>query len=294
MEIEKIGVVGVGAMGTGIAQIVAQSGYKVYITDVSQDLIDSAKQKIQKSLSKLADKGKITQEDCSQTMERLHSQLEIVGFGDCDLIIEAVIEDLEEKRKVFETLDKVCSDKTIFASNTSTLSITDLAAAIERRDRFIGLHFFNPPTVMKLVEVIRIVITDQEVLKTATNFVRSINKVPVITKDNAGFIVNYLLTPYLFDAMWALSDGVASVEDIDKSMTLGCGHPMGPLKLADFIGLDNLVHGGTVLFNEYKEKRYSPPAILKRLVTLGFLGYKSGRGFYDWTDPKEPVPILFE
>jgi 3-hydroxybutyryl-CoA dehydrogenase len=294
MEIEKVGVVGVGAMGTGIAQVVAQSGYKVYITDVSQDLIDSAKKKIHQSLSKLADKGKITQEDSSQIMDRLHGQLEIEGFGDCDLIIEAVIEDLEGKRKVFTGLDRVCSDKTIFASNTSTLSITDLAAATERRDKFIGLHFFNPPTVMQLVEVIRTVITDQEVLKTATNFVKSINKVPVITKDNAGFIVNYLLTPYLFDAMRALSDGIASVEDIDKSMTLGCGHPMGPLKLADFIGLDNLVRGGTVLFNEYKEKRYSPPAILKRLVTLGFLGYKSGRGFYDWTDPKEPVPILFE
>ena len=294
MEIEKIGVVGVGAMGTGIAQIVAQSGYKVYITDVSQDLIDSAKKKIHQSLSKLTDKGKVTQEDSSQIMDRLYGQLEIEGFKDCDLIIEAVIEDLEGKRTVFKGLDKVCSDKTIFASNTSTLSITDLAAVTERRERFIGLHFFNPPTVMQLVEVIRTVITDQEVLKTATNFVRSINRVPVITKDNAGFIVNYLLTPYLFDAMRALSDGIASVEDIDKSMTLGCGHPMGPLKLADFIGLDNLVRGGTVLFNEYKEKRYSPPAILKRLVTLGFLGYKSGRGFYDWTDPKEPVPILFE
>lgn len=293
MEIKKVGIVGLGAMGSGIAQVVAQSGYEAYITDMRQDLIDMAIGKIQKSLSKLVDKHRISQEDKSQTMERLISQAEIEGLRECDLIIEAITEDLMEKEKIFQALDKVCSDKTIFASNTSTLSITEIASCTRRRERFLGLHFFNPPSVMKLVEVIRTIITDHDALEDTTRFIKSLDKVPVMVKDRAGFIVNYFLAPYLYDAMQAVSCGVASVEDIDNAMVLGCGHPMGPLKLADLIGLDVLAKGGVVLFQEYKDKRFSPPPILNRLVALGFLGVKSGRGFYDWTDPEQPVPIDF-
>ena len=294
MEINKVGVIGLGAMGTGIAQVIAQSGYKTYVTDMDQGLINSAIGKIERSLFKMIEKDRLSQDEKSQIMARLISKSEIEGLEECDLVIEAIFEDLEEKKKIFQSLDKVCSGKTIFASNTSTLSITNLAAATGRPERFLGLHFFNPPAVMKLVEVTRTIITNPEVLETAVRFVKSIDKVAVMARDNAGFIVNLLLTPYLFDAMRALSGGVASVEDIDNSMTLGCGHPMGPLKLADFIGLDVLVQGGSVLFEEYKDKRYAPPPILHRLVALGFCGFKSGKGFYDWSNPKEPVPMPFE
>lgn len=294
MEIKKVGIVGLGTMGSGIAQVVAQSGYHVYVTDIVPMMIEKAWGNIRKSLSKMVEKGQLSENDQAQALERLIIKPEISGIEGCDLVIEAVTEDVHEKQKVFEVLNKGCLDTTIFASNTSTLSITELAACAKHRERFIGLHFFNPPTVMKLVEVIKTFVIDDDVLRTSVEFVKSIGKVPVIAKDRAGFIVNYFLAPYLYDAMRAVSEGVASVKDIDDAMVLGCGHPMGPLKLADLIGLDLLAMGGAVLFNEYKDKRYSPPPILNKLVALGFLGAKSGRGFYDWSDSTQPVPVDFD
>ncbi|EFK08409.1 putative 3-hydroxybutyryl-CoA dehydrogenase [delta proteobacterium NaphS2] len=294
MEIKKVGVAGLGAMGTGIAQVSLQSGYEVIAVDIDQTLVDRAVQQIEKSFLKMVRKEQISPEKKDESMSRLMGETEMAALKDCDLVIEAAFEDLEIKTKIFQSLEEICSDKTIFASNTSTLSITDLVARTGTGGRLVGLHFFNPPTVMKLVEVIKTITTDDEVLKIATDFVKSLNKIPVMTGDGAGFIVNRLLTPYLFDAMNALAQGVADVNDIDNAMALGCGHPMGPLKLSDFIGLDILIKGGTILYEEYKDKRYAPPAIMKRLVALGFTGFKSGSGFYDWSDPKHPVPRSFE
>ena len=227
MDIKKIGIVGLGTMGRGIAQVAAQSGCEAYVTDIEEDLIKKAIKKIEKSLSKMVESEEISDKQKSQIMDRLIVQTKLGGLSTCDLIIEAVTEDFQEKKKIFAVLDKVCLDRTIFASNTSTLSISKLAACTKRGDRFIGLHFFNPPTHMKLVEVIKTLVTERDVLETATDFVRLIGKVPVVATDRAGFIVNYLLGPYLYDAMRAVSEGVASVKDIDDAMVLGCGHPMG-------------------------------------------------------------------
>ena len=207
------------------------------------------------------------------------------------MIIEAVFEDIKVKTEVFMSLDPICKKETIFASNTSSLPITQMAAPMSRKDKFIGLHFFNPVSVMPLVEVIKTIVTDNKVVQTAMDFVTSVNKHPILAKDNAGFIVNLLLTPYLLDAIRAAGEGVASTEDIDAGMKLGCNHPMGPLMLADFIGLDLLCNAANILFDEYKEKRYAPPPMLTKMVTMGYLGNKSGKGFYDWSDPRNPKAI---
>jgi 3-hydroxybutyryl-CoA dehydrogenase len=292
MKIEKVGVVGLGVMGAGIAQVTAQAGYRTDVHDISREIIDMAVTGIERSLARLAEKGNISGEELTKSKGRLTPRLELEGLKDCDLVIEAVAEDIGVKKNVFVTIDKVNSDQMIFASNTSTLPIAEMAAGVKHPERFVGLHFFNPAPLMKLVEVVKTPVTDPEVLETAKTFVESLGKVPVVTKDRGGFLVNLLLTPFIYDAMRALDNGMGNTEDIDRAMVLGCGHPIGPLKLADYIGLDILAKG--VLFDEFKEKRFSPPAILRRLVALGFYGRKSGRGFYDWSDPKNPVPIDYD
>lgn len=293
MEIKKVGIIGLGVMGAGIAQITLQAGYDVYVSDVSVKQIEVGLSKINSSLIRMVEKEQLTKNELSNMLERLTSGTKLDGYATCDMVIEAIIDSLPEKRKVFQELDSVCPERSILASNTSMLSITSLSAATSTPERVIGLHFFNPPAIMKLVEVTKTVITHTDVLEAAIAYVKSINKTPVLTKDKAGFIVNKLMTSYQLEAMRAVDEGLATVEDIDNAISLGCGHPMGPLKLSDFIGLDVLLHGTEALFDEYKDVRYAAPTILKRLVSIGYFGVKSGRGFYDWSDRKKPVGLMF-
>ena len=291
MAIKTIGVVGCGAMGAGIVQLGLQAGYEVVAHEINDDFLQKGLGKVKGALDKAAAKGSLSVEDREGAIRRLTGVTDLQELSGCDLIIEAVPEVMSLKLDVFKKLDKLCGPETILATNTSSLSVSDIAANTSRQGKFIGLHFFNPATVMPLVEVIRTIRTEPQVFETAFEFVKSLKKTPVVAKDNAGFIVNLLLTPFLLDAIRALQDGVASVADIDASMKLGCNHPMGPLMLADFIGLDVLVNGANSLFEEYKEKRYAPLPLMKRMVTLGSLGLKAGKGFYDWSDLKNPKPM---
>lgn len=277
-------------MGTGIAQVVAMAGYQVRALDIEQTLVDMAMDRIAHALDGMVRKSVIEDSESKNIVSRIEGCADLASAGDCDFIIEAVYEDGEAKRQLFRKLDEICPEATLFASNTSTLSIAWLSSGLKRVDRFVGLHFFNPVPVMNLVEVIKTTATAAETIQQVLHFARSLNKTPVVVRDQAGFLVNYLLTPYLFDAMRSLSSGLATVSDIDAAMRHGCGHPMGPLALADLIGLDILLSGGNILFEEYREPRYAPPPLLKRLVDLGDLGKKSGRGFYEYSDPREPRP----
>lgn len=293
MEIKKVGIIGLGVMGAGIAQVSLQAGYEVYVSDISIDQVEAGLSKIRSSLSKLVEKEKITKAEMSDMLKRLASGTELDGYANCDIVIEAIIDSLPEKRKVFEELDSVCTERSILASNTSMLSITSLSAATSTPERVIGLHFFNPPWIMKLVELTRTVVTSADIIEKAMAYVKSLNKTPILTKDKAGFIVNRLMAIYQLEAMRAVDEGLATVEDIDNAISLGCGHPMGPLKLSDFIGLDVLLDGAEALFEEYRDVKYAAPTILKRLVSLGHVGVKSGRGFYDWSDRKNPLGLKF-
>jgi 3-hydroxybutyryl-CoA dehydrogenase len=291
MEIKQIGIVGCGAMGAGITQLVLQTGYTVVVNEMDENLLNKGLNRIKTGLEKLSEKGKIKTEDKDAMLQRLSGTVNLSDMASCDLIIEAVFEDINVKNEIFTALDKACKKETIFASNTSSLPISKMAVQTSRKEKFIGLHFFNPVAVMPLVEVIKTIATDPQIIEIAVNFVKSLGKYPIIAKDNAGFIVNLFLTPFMLDAMRAVGEGVASINDIDMGMKLGCNHPMGPLMLADFIGLDVINNASNILFNEYKEKRYAPPPLLSKMVTMGYLGLKSGRGFYNWSDPKNPVPI---
>jgi 3-hydroxybutyryl-CoA dehydrogenase len=288
MAIEKVGVVGCGLMGSGIAQIAAQAGCKVIVREVNEERLNKGLQSIEKSLGKFVEKGTLSATDRDATRSRLHGSTKLEDLKDCDLIVEAIIEQLPEKRELYTTLDKICGKQTIFASNTSSLSITEMAVLTARPDRFIGLHFFNPVPLMKLVEVIRTIATDPKVYEDAVAFATRVGKVPVRTSDRTGFIVNRLLVPYLLDAVRVLEGGVASVEDIDNSMKLGCGYPMGPLTLLDFVGLDTTFYIANIMFDEFKEERFAPPPLLKRMVLAGWNGRKAGRGFYDYSDATKP------
>lgn len=292
MKIEKVGVLGCGLMGAGIAQTAAAAGFKTVIRDVSDDAIARGMASIEKSLAKFVEKETITNADEAATRERISTTTALDDLGDCDIIIEAIIENLELKRDTFRELDSICPPTTIFASNTSSLSITELmtATTLARQGRFIGLHFFSPVPLMKLIEVVRTILTDDEVISTALDFSRRLDKHPIETSDRAGFIVNRLLVPYLLDAVRALEEGVGSTKDIDDAMRLGCGHPIGPLALADFVGLDTAYYIAEIMFQEFRERRFAPPPLLKRMMLAGFYGRKTGRGFYDYTDPKNPVP----
>ncbi len=288
--IKKVGVVGCGAMGTGITQVILEAGYGVVVREIDASLLDRGVKAVQKGLERSVEKGTLTAKVKEEAFAHLSGTLILEDLKNCDLIIEAVFEDIEIKKELFKSLDLVCPKETIFASNTSSLSITEMASAVKRQERIIGLHFFNPVQMMPLVEVVKTITTDHEILQIILNFVKSLRKVPILAKDNSGFIVNFLLTPYLMDAIRAVANGVASIQDIDTGMKLGCGHPMGPLMLADFIGLDVLFKGTNSMFNEYRDSRFAPPPLLAQMVRMGYIGKKVGKGFYDWSDPKNPVP----
>ena len=293
MAINKVAVLGCGLMGAGIAQVCAQAGRDVLVLEVSEEFLNRGLGRIESLLGKQVEKGKLDAEARDKTMSRLSGTTRLEDLGDVDLVIEAVIENIEEKNRVYSRLDQICRADTIFASNTSSLSVTQMMTATgpERQRRFIGMHFFNPVPVMKLVEVVRTILTDPDVFSTATEFAREIGKVPVQTSDRTGFIVNRLLVPYMLDSIRALEEGVASIVDIDNAMKLGCGYPMGPLTLGDFVGLDTTYYIANIMFDEFKEKRFAPPPLLKRMVMAGLHGRKSGRGFYDYSDPNNPKPM---
>jgi 3-hydroxybutyryl-CoA dehydrogenase len=278
-------------MGSGIAQIAAAAGCQVTVREVNAAVLEKGLQSIDKNLQRLVDKGTLPAAERDQMRGRLHGTTNLEDLKDCDLIIEAIIEQLPAKRELWAALDKICPKHTIFASNTSSLSITEMATFTQRPDRFLGLHFFNPVPVMKLVEVIRTIATDKKVEEDAVAFAIRVGKTPVRTTDRTGFIVNRLLVPFLLDAIRALEEGVGSIEDIDNSMKLGCGHPMGPLTLLDFVGNDTTYYIANIMFDEFKEKRFAPPPLLKRMVLMGWNGRKAGKGFYDYSDPAKPKPI---
>jgi 3-hydroxybutyryl-CoA dehydrogenase len=293
MPMQKIGVVGCGLMGSGIAQVAAQSGCQVTVREVSPQLVEKGLQSIEKNLQRLVDKGTLSAADRDQVRGHLRGTTNLEDLKDSDVIIEAIIEQLPAKRELWTALDKICPKHTVFASNTSSLSITEMAMFTQRPDRFLGLHFFNPVPVMKLVEVIRTIATDPKVEEEAVALAGRFGKTPVRTTDRTGFIVNRLLVPFLLDAVRALEEGVGSIEDIDNSMKLGCGHPMGPLTLLDFVGHDTTYYIANIMFDEFKEKRFAPPPLLKRMVLMGWNGRKAGRGFYDYSDPAKPKPLKF-
>jgi 3-hydroxybutyryl-CoA dehydrogenase len=290
--VNKVGVLGCGLMGSGIAQAAAAAGFVTVARDVTEPLLEKGRAGIVKSLSRLVEKGKLTAATRDTALNRLSFETELSALGDCDIIIEAVTEDLELKNGLWRELDRLCGPTTIFASNTSSLTIAAMASTTSRADRFVGLHFFNPVPLMSLVEVVRTVTTSSETFEQAFEFARALGKEPVAAVDSPGFIVNLLLVPYLLDAARALERGTASIADLDRAMQLGCGHPMGPLALLDFIGLDTVVRIADIMFDAYREARYAPPPLLRRMVVAGFLGRKSGRGFYDYTvDPPAPTEL---
>jgi 3-hydroxybutyryl-CoA dehydrogenase len=294
MEIKKVGVLGCGLMGSGIAQVAATAGYQTVVREVSTDLIEKGFHGIEKSLAKFAEKGTITSEQQTDIRTRLSGTTSFDDLADCDIMIEAIIENLDEKRKTYSALDALCKSETIFASNTSSLSITEMmtATSADRQRRFVGMHFFNPVPLMKLVEIVRTILTDNDVYEQTVEFGKTLGKVPVRASDKTGFIVNRLLVPYMLDAIRALEEGVGSIVDIDNAMKLGCGYPMGPFTLGDFVGLDTTYYIAEIMFNEFREKRFAPPPLLKRMVLAGLYGRKSGRGFYDYTkDAKNPTPM---
>src|SRR5712691_4875046 len=291
-DIKRVGVLGSGLMGSGIAQVAAAAGYDTTVRDVSQQIWDKARATIEKSLAKFVEKRKITVPDRDAILKRLHFTTTTADLKTCDIVVEAVTEDLDLKNAMWKELDSLCGPATIFASNTSSLTIAAMAAATKRGDRFVGLHFFNPVPLMPLVEVVRTVTTAAETFKRAFAFAKSLGKEPVAAKDNSGFIVNLLLVPYLLDAIRAVERGVGSVPDIDKAMQLGCGHPMGPLTLLDFVGLDTTYKIAEIMFAEYREAKYAPPPLLRRMVLAGLNGKKSGRGFYDYSvDPPRVIDL---
>ena len=296
MQIKKVGILGCGLMGSGIAQVSAVAGYDVTVLEQEQKFLDKGFAGIEKSLAKMAEKPEksgVTPEKARESRARINGTTSQQALADCDIIIEAIIENVEVKKKTFAALDAIVKKEAIFASNTSSISITEVAAATNRADKFVGLHFFNPVPLMKLVEVVRTIATSDAAFESSYEFGKSLGKVPVRTSDKTGFIVNRLLVPYLLDAIRAYEEGVGSIPDIDNSMKLGCGYPMGPFTLLDFVGLDTTYYISQVMFDEFRERRFASPALLKRLVMAGWYGRKSGKGFYDYADPSNPTPIKF-
>jgi 3-hydroxybutyryl-CoA dehydrogenase len=290
--IDSVGVLGGGLMGSGIAEVTARAGYPTYVREVSSELADRARKSIEKSLSRAVDRGKLTHEECTTTLARLAFGTDLQAAAVGKIIIEAVVEDLEVKNHLWRELNRLAKPETIFASNTSSLTIAAMAAASGRPDRLIGLHFFNPVPVMQLVEVIPTIGTSPATIEAADGFVRRLGKEPVRAKDASGFIVNRLLVPYMLDAVRAVEQGVGSTVDIDNAMRLGTGHPMGPLTLLDFVGIDTACRIAEIMFDEYRETRFAPPPLLRRMVLAGWFGRKSGRGFYDYTvDPPTPTVL---
>jgi 3-hydroxybutyryl-CoA dehydrogenase len=289
MEIKKVGVLGCGLMGSGIAQVSATAGFEVTVLEVEQKFLDKGFAGIEKSLAKFAEKGTL-KETPQAVRARLKGTTNMQDLTDCDIVVEAVIENIAEKKKMYTALDGIAKKDAIFATNTSSISVTELMSATRRPERFIGLHFFNPVPLMKLVEVVKTIATAPDVYDTAYEFGKKLGKVPVRTSDKTGFIVNRLLVPYLLDAVRAYEEGVGSIEDIDNAMKLGCGYPMGPLTLLDFVGLDTTYYITHVMYDEFKERRFASPPLLKRMVMAGWYGKKTGKGFYDYSDPANPKP----
>ncbi len=282
MEINKVGVVGCGLMGSGIAEISAKAGCEVVVREVSDEFLAKGKARIEKSLGRAVEKGKLDEAGRDQILGLIQWTTALEDMADCDLIIEAIVENMEAKQELFAALDRLCKPETIFSSNTSSLPVGDMAAATKRGERFVGLHFFNPVPVMKLVEVVRTLETTDEVFDAACAYGEKVGKVVVRAKDTPGFVVNLLLVPYLLDAIRAYEKGVATAEDIDAGMKLGCGYPMGPFELLDFVGLDTTLYIADIMHHEFKDIRYQAPPMLRRLVASGRHGRKSGRGFYDY------------
>ena len=292
MEIKKVGVLGCGLMGSGIAQVSAAAGCDVVVLEQEQKFLDNGFAGIEKSLSRMVErgpaKGGITAEQKTETQSRLKGTTSMKDLADCDIVIEAIIENVEQKRKTYADLDAIVKKDAIFATNTSSISVTELMTATKRPERFIGLHFFNPVPMMKLVEVVKTIATAPDVYDSAVAFGNKLGKVPVRTSDKTGFIVNRLLVPYLLDAIRAYEEGVGSIEDMDNAMKLGCGYPMGPFTLLDFVGLDTTYYITHVMYDEFKERRFASPPLLKRMVMAGWYGKKTGKGFYDYADPANP------
>ena len=290
MTIEKVGVVGCGLMGSGIAEVSARAGFHVRVREVDEAALERGRARIERSLARAVEKEKATAEERDAALDRIAYTTDLKEMVDRDLVVEAIVEELEAKEALFRELDGICPPSTIYASNTSSLTVTDMAAATDRPDRFVGLHFFNPVPVMRLVEVVRTLATSEETAEAAFQFARRLGKEPIAARDTSGFVVNLLLVPYMLDAVRQLERGVATVEAIDAAMTLGAGHPMGPFTLCDFVGLDTTYRIAEIMYDEYREARYAPPPLLKRMVTLGRYGRKSGRGFYDYSG-ETPVPL---
>jgi 3-hydroxybutyryl-CoA dehydrogenase len=288
VEIEKVGVLGAGLMGHGIAQVVAQAGYEVVLREVDDATLAKGVGKIEKQLARAVEKGKAEQADADAVRARIHGTTSYSDLAGCDLVIEAITEDLGLKLEMWKEVDAVVEEGALFATNTSSLSVIDQAASTSRADKFLGLHFFNPAQVMKLVEVVRGITTSDEALAAGVAFTESLGKMAIPTKDKAGFIVNRLLVPYLLDGIRAYEEGVGSIEEIDAAMKAGAGHPMGPLLLSDFVGLDTLGSICDVLFDEFRERRFAQPPTLRKMLAAGWYGRKSGMGFYDYSGD-EPV-----
>ncbi|HUG42542.1 MAG TPA: 3-hydroxybutyryl-CoA dehydrogenase [Longimicrobiales bacterium] len=292
-EIRKVAVIGCGLMGSGIAEVSAKAGYDTMVREVDEATLEKGLGSIRKSVDRAVGKGKLEESARDEAMARIRGTTALEDLAEADLVVEAIVENLDVKKELFGALDRICHSGTILASNTSSLTVTEMAAATARPDRFVGLHFFNPVPVMKLVEVVRTIATGEEAFRAAYDWAASVGKEPVEAKDASGFIVNRLLVPYMLDAIRSLEQGLASIEDIDKAMVLGTGYPMGPFTLSDFVGIDTLLRIAEIMVVEYAETRFAPPPLLRRMVTLGRFGRKSGRGFYDYSGPK-PVPMKLD
>ena len=285
MKIKKVGVVGCGLMGSGIAQVCAQSGYQVVVSEINDELLQKGMTSISSRLAKNVEKGKLSAEDRDSTLGRIKGTTSTRDFSDCDLVVEAIIENMDLKKKIFAELDKICPPGTILATNTSVLSVIDIAIATARPDKALGLNFFNPVPLMELVEAIKTIATGEDTLKIAIEFVKSLGKTVIIAQDTPGFVVNRQLAPFINNAIRMLENGVATREDIDAGVRLGLNHPIGPLQLADFIGLDTVYFGAVDMYEKFKEPQYAPPVMLRKMVAAGWLGRKTGKGFYDYDKP---------
>jgi len=282
MTIRKVGVIGAGLMGSGIAQTCAQSGYETLVREINQPLLDKGVKRIHDAWDTMASKGKLTAEQVAENRARLHATLELADFAECDVVIEVILENMEEKIRLFTALDHILKPGSLILSNTSSLSVTQMGAVTKRADKVCGLHFFNPAPVMRLVEIVKTISTSDETIAQVQEFAKSLGKTSVLAKDTAGFIVNFLLIPYLIAAIRMLENGMATRDDIDAAMKLGCGYPMGPFTLLDYVGLDTTLWAAEAIYEEFKDPLYAPPPLLRRMVVSGMTGRKSGRGFYEY------------